>query len=493
MSLVPRSAIPYLNKLSGSSMNNRTQDPLIIGYPNGWKTGPSHEWYEKQPYTKFTHIQYRKEREAPFYHEYIVVELENDTVCRFDRRGDVNTRANAFTLDGITAEDTAHIIDKTIIGDKDDPYRIITDKSDLLLRIHFPKGDDLLTILGIVYSVQKDADARAYTLTKFNCYFMSWTIVTATARRTVDWALLGKETNKWEDLVKTTIEGLNSDSGAMSRLKTRARNALGLGRKGDTLIHPSADTIPFIGSSYLISTLRQALVNTRTDIQKSLGELILRTTVEPSVRKISEHSSREAALEAAKSHAGQAARDAAMEAVIESMWRTILSSENGGQLWEDQCKATENSVWLAASAAARADLDANAAARAKAVEIAAARANGDVVPETEEPEVEESIAKSWEVAWDNTWEESWSSNLANEKSRSNDASDDSSKADISIRAKTAWRRAWTEAREANEEYVPLVTEGVAKYVNKNLPESMPEVLKIDTSVRLIPTRLHTLD
>ncbi|KAF8594933.1 hypothetical protein BDV93DRAFT_458039, partial [Ceratobasidium sp. AG-I] len=159
MSFIPRSAIPSLNTISGSSAS-RTQTPHKIGYPDGWQTGKTQEWYESQPSKTFKYIQYRKEREAPFYHEFIVVELDNDTVCRFDRRGD-------------------GILDLL----KDGPdYKAMNEKSDLLLRIHFPKGEDLLTVLAICYCVQKDEDARAYTLTKYNCYFLSWTIITATAR-----------------------------------------------------------------------------------------------------------------------------------------------------------------------------------------------------------------------------------------------------------------------------------------------------------------------
>lgn len=452
---LPVSAVRPLNKLSGSSSNTRLQDPHKIGYPDGWKTGPTQKWYDDQPSKRFTHLQYRKEREAPFYHEFIVAELDNGTVCRFDRRGDVQTRANAFTLDGITAEDTAHVISMS-----EKHYTDINTKSDQLLRIHFPKGQDLLTILAICYGVQKDESASAYTLTKYNCYFLSWTIITATARRTVDWALLGKETTRWEDLVKTTIEGLSTDSSTMGRLKASVRSAISIARKSDT---SNADIVPFIGSSYLISTLRQALVNTRQDIQKSLGDLILRSRVDPAIRSISKLSSQAAAQEAARSHAGQAARDAAMEAVIESMWRNILSSENGGQLWEDQCKATESCVWQAANAAAGADADPE--------------------PEPETTGEEATGPKNWEVAWDAAWAESWNSSSSNGRARSNSTSgDDSSKDGISSRARAAWRKAWNEALEANKQYVDLVSDGVANYVNKNLPESMPEVLKIDTSV-----------
>ncbi|KAG8717950.1 hypothetical protein FRC08_006292 [Ceratobasidium sp. 394] len=436
------------NKILGSS-TTRIQDPHKIGYPKGWRKGNTEAWYKSQPTTKFTHLQYRKERDAPFYHEYIVVELDNNTVCRFDRRGDVATRAGAFTTEGITAEDTAHVIQKQEVH-----YTNIEKNSDMQLRIHFPGGQDLLTILGICYGVQKDDETRAYTLTRYNCYFLSWTIITATARRTVDWALLGKDTNKWEELVRTTIEGLTSDTPSLkSRIKDGARTILGLGRKNGSEPSSGLDAIPFVGATYLINTLRKALFNTRSHIQQSLSQLIFQTTVEGSVRQISDESAQKAAFEAAQNHAGQAARDAAMEAIIETMWRTILNSENGAQLWEDQCKFTEEAVWKAAVAAAEAD-------------------------DPDEAVTEEAGPQKWEVAWDNAWDDCWDKMSKGHK-RTSDSVSAEDRLSVSERAKEAWVDAWGDACEANKKYVPLLSDGVAKYVTENLPDSLPEVLKID--------------
>ncbi|KAG8794398.1 hypothetical protein FRC12_024725 [Ceratobasidium sp. 428] len=439
-SFLPASLVPSANNCLGSSWNNRIQDPHKIGYPKGWRTGDTEKWYKDQPTKKFTHLQYRKERDAPFYHEYIVLELDNNTVCRFDRRGDVATRAGAFTFEGMTAEDTAHVIQK-----KEEHYANIEAKSDMLLRIHFPDGQDLLTVLAVCYGVQKDDHTRAYTLTRYNCYFLSWIIITATARRTVDWALLSKDTNKWEELVRTTIEGLNTKQSSIGdRVKEKARALFG--QNDDTRRSSGLDSLPFVGATYLISTLRKALFSTRSTMQQSLGQLILQKTVEPAMRQISYESAEHAAGEAARNHASQAARDAAMEAVIETMWRKILASENGGQLWEDLCKAAEAAVLKAAAAAADAD------------------------EESDEQPVPENGSMKWEIAWDKAWSDSW-------KKPSADVEDGVKQ--ISMRAKEAWFTAWEEACNANEEYVPLVSEGVAEFVIKNLPDSLPEVLKID--------------
>jgi hypothetical protein len=472
---VKGSIIVGSNKIFGSSLNTRLQDPHKIGYPDGWRKGKTEEWYKSQQTggrtTRFTHLQYRKEREKPFHHEFIVVELENGTVCRFDRRGDVDTRAHAFTSAGITAEDTAHVIQKD-----ESHYKEIYAKSDLLLRLYFPQGQDLLTILGICYGVQHDEHARAYTLLRYNCYFLSWTIVTATVRRTVDWALLGKEGTHWEALVKSTIDGLTPGPSRLNRLRAFI---------GMNVPDPSAqgDPVPFIGSAYLISTLRKALIATRASIHDSLAGLILRSTVSQSMIDIAQKSAQQAASEAARNHASQAARDAAMEAVIESMWRTILASENGGQIWEARCKATEECVWRAAAAAA-----ADAAEQHQLITPPATPPPTDSQLPTPTAEgIEVPVVKaSWEVAWDAAWADNWYTLTSTGRARSNSSASrgsDAASASISQRAKAAWDKAWTDAVKANTEYVPLVSHGVADYVMKNLPEALPEVLKIDTSVR----------
>ncbi|KAG8742484.1 hypothetical protein FRC10_001380 [Ceratobasidium sp. 414] len=441
------------NKILGSFFNHRNLDPHRIGYPRGWRTGDTEAWYKSQPTTKFTHLQYRKEREAPFYNEYIVVELDNNTVCRFDRRSDVTTRAAAFTSQGITAEDTAQVIQK-----HETYYDDINNKSDIVLRIHFPNGQDLLTILGICYGVQKDDETRAYTLTRYNCYFFTWMIITATARRTVDWALLCKETDKWEELVRTTMEGLNSDSPSLrSRSKDGTRTVFGLGRKGSSGPPSGPGAIPFVGATYLINTLHQALLSSRSSIQQRLEQLLFQTTIESSIRQISDDFAKKAAAKACRNYASQVALDAAMGLVVESMWATVLYTDNGREVWHNRCLLTEGVVQIAASAAAEAD------------------------------EQDEYAAKSgpldWEQAWDAVWSEKWAE-MTNGQSRFNRCFGTSDGENMSTLVKEAWINAWYDACEASEKYVSLLSNGVAEYVAKNLPDSLPEVLKIVMGVSI---------
>lgn len=517
MSFVPTSgsltgssnaALSWANASLGSSAASRSQAPHIIQYPDGWRKGDTEKWYQGQPIKKFTHLQYRKERESPFFHEYIVVELAGgEHVCRFDRRGDVHTRANAFTLEGMKAEDTAHVIAKS--DRETNFYQDIEDNSDLLLRIHFPKGEDLLAVLGICFGVQSDDRTKAYTLTRFNCYFLSWTIITATTRRLVDWASLGKDESKWKELVKTTIDGLDNNPTPGNALKAKTRAFFGRKRKTEPEPAPAStpgDLVPFKGTEYLVNTLHKALIATRLILQRSLAELILRTTVQEAMREISYKSAKAAAEEAARSHASWAARDAAMESVIETLWRVMLSAEEGGQIWEDRCCATEECVWKAAAAAADADvkqqsqdptapLTPSLGAPPTLSTTTSSAASLSVPPtpssakpserDTEPPRSPVPAAGSWEAAWENAWNDSWHALVAS-KGISTDS--EITSAIISQRAKKAWNTAWTDARRANEKYVPRIAEGVAQYVINHLPGAQLEYLKIeylkiDTNIR----------
>ncbi|KAG9120033.1 hypothetical protein FRC07_004645 [Ceratobasidium sp. 392] len=171
------SLVPSANKLSGSVLNNRLQEPHKMSWPNGFGEGDTDEWYKNQPTTTFTHLQYRKEYGAPFFHEFIVVELDNGTICRFDRRGDPNTRANTFTLEGMTAEDTAHVIQK-----HEDHFTQMGRTSSMLMRIHFSATLDLDNVLNACYRIQANSKTRAYSLSLHNCYFFSLVITLLTVR-----------------------------------------------------------------------------------------------------------------------------------------------------------------------------------------------------------------------------------------------------------------------------------------------------------------------
>ncbi|EUC60875.1 hypothetical protein RSOL_372700, partial [Rhizoctonia solani AG-3 Rhs1AP] len=474
--------IGSLNKLSGLSSNDRSQEPHIINFTadgNGWRKGATEKWYKSQPSTKFKYLEYRKEKVSPFYHEYIVVHLENETVCRFDRRGDVNNRANVFVGEPIPSEDTAHVIAKR---DKD-LYPIIERDSELLLHMRFPKGQDILTILGICYGIQSTKATQYYSLTGYNCYFFSWTVIIATARCTVDWATLAQEDQLWEALVGSVMNGLSQDQTSLGPFAVpKSTITTRLGMKGKTDL-----SIPthFVSSVYLCNTFRNVLVQARGQIRKSLAELILCSTVDKAMHEILKTSAHRAGSQAVRIYATQAASDVAMEVIIEALWRDIISNNAGNELWKAKCELAKSCVEAASSAIAGAGGYRIIGTPSETPAIATSLQSGLSSPTTYETEIPTPSVK-WATAWDKAWEKRWT------KSHKKGSDDDALSTSISDRAKADWIKAWDDVCKANEQYVHLISRGVAEYVTKNLPEALPEVLQYGTETNAIKNMVKGL-
>ncbi|KAF8594938.1 hypothetical protein BDV93DRAFT_611648 [Ceratobasidium sp. AG-I] len=422
-------SVGSVDKLLASSMTH-SQEPHQLQFTHGgWddRNSPTRQWYESQDCTKFTYLQYRKEEVQPFLHEFIVAELEDGTFCRFDRRGDDQTRTDILTSPGLKAQDTAHVF-----SEQDPAFVELERDSKVLVRLSFREGQDILSILATCYGVQVDDRAKSYTFTQFNCYFMSWTILTAAARRTTDWTKLTRDPKLWEGLVKSSIGRTAPGDGAA---KAGRRH---FSRGADEAAHT-----PFIGDAYLVDTLRKALVEARAMISKILKELILYSTVKKVMGEFASECTRKAAVLAAKTHAYRAARDAAMEAHIQTTWMKVLNGpgKSAGAEWEEESKAVMAAVRDASESSANMDLGAGLQ------------------------------GGEWEVAWRVTWV--------------GDA-----EGLVSLRAKAAWRDAWVKACNANEDYIPKINTGVAEYVLENLPRSTVQDLKIEIKTSKIAAAIN---
>ncbi|KAF8750259.1 hypothetical protein RHS01_09489 [Rhizoctonia solani] len=321
-------AIASLNKLSGSSSNARTQEPHKINFTeegNSWRKGETEEWYQQQTKlsTTFKLLEYRKERESPFFHEFIVVDLGNDTVCRFDRRGDVNNRSNVLVGEPIPSEDTAHVIAK----------------SDITF-----------------YPRLNEPQISLYACTSLK-------------------------------------------PGPRPGPKEVVAGNLALRNKAETLVPFS-----FVGSAYLLDTLRKALGETREQIRKSLAELILHSTIDKTMRDLSENSAQKAANHATRVHATHAAQDAAMEAVVENMWRDILSSAQGGDLWKEKCRLAVACVQKASDAAAKEAGQPYRVITTPAINPARETEQPPPIAERQAWGLPTLPPAKWEIAWNDSWE-----------------------------------------------------------------------------------------
>ncbi|KAF8606223.1 hypothetical protein BDV93DRAFT_604730 [Ceratobasidium sp. AG-I] len=172
-----------------------------IRFPLGWdsKIGPVFSWYGQLACTKFVSIQYRKQREFPFYHEFLCAKLTNGELCRFERFGDPDARADAITEEGSVAHDSAEILSPNQLA-------VLDKTSDILEEFAFLHEQDIMDVLEICYNIQQDRQTRAYTLQRYNCYFFCWCTLLLLTRKASHWEIVISETT-WDQ----TIRQLESD------------------------------------------------------------------------------------------------------------------------------------------------------------------------------------------------------------------------------------------------------------------------------------------
>ncbi|KAF8608401.1 hypothetical protein BDV93DRAFT_504858 [Ceratobasidium sp. AG-I] len=181
MSLAPSRFI--INRGLAWSSGGEESGHIAIEFPFAWDTrlGAVFDWYEKQPCKHFRSIQHRQNRDAPFFHQFLLIKLTNGSLCRVERLGD-GMQLDAVRRSGCLAHDLV----QTFTPDAYDIF--IADKpSDLLAEVHLPREIDLLDVLAICYSIQRNNHTCWYTLQRFNCYFLCWTVLAVLTRRLIRW------------------------------------------------------------------------------------------------------------------------------------------------------------------------------------------------------------------------------------------------------------------------------------------------------------------
>ncbi|QRV92795.1 hypothetical protein RhiJN_20813 [Ceratobasidium sp. AG-Ba] len=327
--------------------------------------------------------------------------------------------------------------------------------SDLLIRIRFPRGHDLLTILGVCYCVQKEDETRAKNLEKYSSCLLPWAIVAIVTRRTADWSLLARDSDAWEEMVRTVIERTNNE--AIERMNKEPQmigeSFSPMAKKyGTTSEQRSEAPSPDLFVPKINTILREALMSTRDDIEKFLSASLFRDTIYPTVHQIVNDAAKNAMIEASLKHAADAAQGAAIQEIFKVTWRTFSQDPDGRIIWQD----TRNSVTAAISKAR----DAVARAAGQAYEVIA-------------------DAAEWEQAWDRAWADSLDTQASSQVDQHKAQVGVSRRPSISMLAKEAWREAWDEACKAHAEFVPRICDEVARYIAEHLPSPSSEMLTVE--------------
>ena len=173
------------NKLIASSRTVCFEAPIHLDFASDWTKGPVIEWYERHRSngsTLIEKLQLRRDLQPPYYHEYIVVFTQGGHTYRVDRRPDPDAPFDTIMRAGCKPYDTIQAVESRSL-------RELEKVSDCMVEVHWHGKPtiDLLFILSICFALRQDESAKQYTLQRYNCYFLSWTIIMAVVRKMAAW------------------------------------------------------------------------------------------------------------------------------------------------------------------------------------------------------------------------------------------------------------------------------------------------------------------
>ncbi|CUA71493.1 Cycloartenol synthase [Glycyrrhiza glabra] [Rhizoctonia solani] len=162
------------------------KDPFQITFDGWGPVNPLYNWYTELANPYIHTMQLRKERESPFFHEFIAIRLRGDTYWRIDRRylPDEGTPLNCIYTDGVPAHDTIEQVtslESTLYA-----------SSDCLVELEFNVDVHVGLVLRICHAIQNHKSAKVFTLQRYNCYFFAQTVLLCTACGVSDWAGTGE-------------------------------------------------------------------------------------------------------------------------------------------------------------------------------------------------------------------------------------------------------------------------------------------------------------
>ncbi|KAG8724540.1 hypothetical protein FRC09_017438 [Ceratobasidium sp. 395] len=192
--------------LAWSGSNNRGR-LFAMKFHSQWghEDCPVMDWYNQQRLssTKFRSIEHRRSLEGPFYHEFLLLKLTDGAVCRVERTGE-GSRADAVRYMGCTAHDLIQWFSET-------GYTVFSVKSpsESIAEVNLGRELDILDVLAVCYSIQNVNSCRAYTLQRYNCYFLCLTVLTVLTRRVASWETKIKA-DEWDTGLSTMYERWSS-------------------------------------------------------------------------------------------------------------------------------------------------------------------------------------------------------------------------------------------------------------------------------------------
>ncbi|KAJ1299956.1 hypothetical protein OPQ81_002624 [Rhizoctonia solani] len=158
-------------------------DPVRIQFSASGKASESlSDWCRLHSHTSVESMQLRKEKKAPFFHEYIAFRLRDRAGCfRIDRRQLPNEGSPLDCTEeaGVEAYETI----EEILNLEHSIYN----PSDCLVEVEFTEDVRLNLIIDICREISQHEMANVYTVQRYNCYFYAQTILLFTLCKGYGW------------------------------------------------------------------------------------------------------------------------------------------------------------------------------------------------------------------------------------------------------------------------------------------------------------------
>jgi hypothetical protein len=159
------------------------EGPVRIQFDKAAKAAkPFADWCRRRQHDEVKSIQLRRERKAPFFHQYVAFCLADDRGCfRVDRRQlpDEGSPLDCTEEAGVEAYETIEEIKNL--------EHSIYNPSDCLVHVEFESGVQVELIIDICSAISRHENACVYTAQRYNSYFHAQTLLLCTVCNENDW------------------------------------------------------------------------------------------------------------------------------------------------------------------------------------------------------------------------------------------------------------------------------------------------------------------
>ncbi|CAE6486469.1 unnamed protein product [Rhizoctonia solani] len=190
---------PSMNVIIKTIRKKGKIQELAMSFDSWTKDNDTFNWYEERKQTENGRRRYirtmhlRKERQRPFYHEFVVLHLHDGTFWRIDRRQlpDEQDPYGCTKECGVPACDTIERVSGMTNFLEQNP---ITSSSHCIVELEFKEGInvDVALVLRICRAIKNHGGSKVYTLQRYNCFFFAQALIMCTACGVSDWAGWGQ-------------------------------------------------------------------------------------------------------------------------------------------------------------------------------------------------------------------------------------------------------------------------------------------------------------